>query len=58
MNYKILTDTFVFEGKKKGDTVTQKELQEAGLNIAALIAGEHLSGNTTTKSVQAEGAAE
>lgn len=55
MNHTILTDTFVFEGKKKGDAVTTKELQGAGLNIEALVASGHLSSNTTTKT-ESEGA--
>jgi hypothetical protein len=49
MNHTILTDTFVFEGKKKGDAVTAKELQDAGLNIEALVVGGHLSSNKATK---------
>jgi hypothetical protein len=56
MNHTILTDAFVFEGKKKGDAVTKKELQDAGLNIEALVAAGHLSGNTTAKTVEQEGA--
>lgn len=58
MNHTILTDAFVFKGKKKGDQVAAKELLDAGLNIEALVAGGHLSSNSTVKSVQAEGAAE
>jgi len=58
MNHTILTDAFVFEGKKKGDQIAQKELQDAGLNIEALVAAGHLSGNTAAKSVEQEGAKE
>lgn len=49
MNHTILTDTFAFEGKKKGDAVTTKELQDAGLNIEALVVSGHLSSNKATK---------
>jgi hypothetical protein len=57
MNHTILTDAFAFEGKKKGDTVTAKELQDAGLNIEALVVSGHLSGNTAAaKTVEQEGA--
>ena len=40
MSYIITSDNF--EGKAKGDSITEKELLESGLNIEALIAGEHL----------------
>lgn len=56
MNYTIQTDAFAFKGKKKGDQVAKKELQDAGLNIEALVAGGHLSGNTAVKPVEQEGA--
>jgi hypothetical protein len=56
MSHTILTETFVFEGKKKGDQVTKKELQDTGLNTEALVAGGHLSGNTAAKPVEQEGA--
>ena len=56
MNHTILTDTFDFEGKKKGDSITKKELQDAGLNIEALVAAGHLSGNTAAKPDEQEGA--
>ena len=57
MMFTITSDTFEFEGKKKGAPVAEKELLEAGLNIEALVAGAHLSSNAA-KSVQVEGAAE
>lgn len=56
MNHTILTDAFDFEGKKKGDTVTKKELHDAGLNIEALVAAGHLSGDKAAKTVESEGA--
>ena len=40
MSYTVTSDNF--EGKGKGDSITEKELLESGLNIEALIAGEHL----------------
>ena len=40
MSYTITSDNF--EGKTKGDSITEKELLESGLNIEALVAGEHL----------------
>jgi hypothetical protein len=40
MSYTITSDNF--EGKAKGESITEKELLESGLNIEALIAGEHL----------------
>lgn len=57
MQYTITSDTFTVSGKKKGDSVAEKELLDAGLNIAALVGGGHLSSNSPVKS-QAEGAAE
>jgi len=46
MNYTVTSDNF--EGKKKGDLVTAKELLELGLNADALVAGEHLKKATVT----------
>lgn len=40
MSYTVNSDRFVL--KKKGETITEKELLEAGCNIAALVAGNHL----------------
>ena len=58
MNHTILTETFDFKGKKKGDQIAKKELQDAGLNIEALVAAGHLSGNAAAKTVEQEGAKE
>ena len=55
MQYTITSDTLMVPSKKKGDTVAEKELLEAGLNVAALVSGGHLSSNALTKP-QAEGA--
>lgn len=56
MNYKIETETFVFEGKEKGDFITEKELQDAGLHIEALVVSGHLSSNKPAKTAEPEGA--
>lgn len=40
MTYTITSDNF--EAKKKGDSITDKELLELGLNVDALVAGEHI----------------
>lgn len=40
MNYTVISDNF--EAKKKGESITEKELLELGLNIEALVAGEHI----------------
>jgi hypothetical protein len=55
MQYTITSDTLVVAAKKKGDQDAEKELLEAGLNIAALVGGGHLSSNSPVKT-QAEGA--
>ena len=55
MNYTVTSDNF--EAKKKGDSITEKELLNAGANIEALIAGNHIkaTGGTTKPAIQ-EGA--
>ena len=40
MSYTVTSDKF--EAKKKGETITVKELLELGLNIDALVAGEYI----------------
>lgn len=40
MSYTVNSDRF--NGKKKGESVTEKELLEAGCNIDALVAAGHL----------------
>jgi hypothetical protein len=47
MNYTVTSDNF--EGKKKGESITTKELLELGLNFEALVAGEHIKTTTATK---------
>ena len=49
MNYTVTSD--VFTPKEKGESITEKELLELGLNIDALLAGGHIGPKkiTTTK---------
>ena len=47
MSYTVTSDNF--EAKKKGETITDKELLELGLDAKALIAGDHLKSNAPTK---------
>ncbi|CAB4178146.1 hypothetical protein UFOVP1462_38 [uncultured Caudovirales phage] len=54
MKYTITSDKLEIGTKKKGDEIAEKELLEAGLNIAGLVSGGHLSSNALTKP-QAEG---
>lgn len=41
MSYTIISDKNVC-GKQKGDSLTNKELQEAGVSAETLIAGNHI----------------
>jgi hypothetical protein len=50
MSYTITSDNF--EAKKKGESITDKELLEMGLNVKALIAGEHIKKTATTTPVE------
>jgi hypothetical protein len=45
MNYTVASDNF--EAKKNGESITEKELLELGLDIPALVAGEHIKKTTT-----------
>jgi hypothetical protein len=47
MSYIVTSDNF--EAKKKGETITEKELLELGLDAKALVAGDHLKSNAPTK---------
>jgi hypothetical protein len=47
MSYIVTSDNF--EAKKKGESITDKELLELGLNAEALVAGNHLKSNAPTK---------
>lgn len=42
MSYIIKSGIFVFGNKKQGEEITEKELHEAGCNIEALVAANHL----------------
>jgi len=56
MSYTIISELKVCN-KIKGDTITEKELLNAGANIEALIAGNHIKASGgTTKPVIQEGA--
>jgi hypothetical protein len=52
MSYTVTSDNF--EAKKKGESITEKELLELGLNIDALVAGEYLKKTVTTKPATVE----
>jgi hypothetical protein len=47
MSYTVTSDNF--EAKKKGESITAKELLELGLNADALVAGDHLKSNAPIK---------
>jgi hypothetical protein len=49
MGYTVNSDNFAL--KKKGEAITEKELLEAGCNVAALVAGGHLVSAQTAKAV-------
>lgn len=53
MSYTINSDSFTLG--KKGASITDKELSEAGCNITALIAGGHLLSAKVTPSPATEG---
>ena len=46
MSYTVTSDLEVC-GKSKGDTLTEKELLEAGVNIEALVEGSHINSDST-----------
>ena len=46
MNYTVTSDKF--EPKKKGESITTKELLELGLIIEPLVAGKYIKATTTT----------
>jgi hypothetical protein len=53
MSYIVISDKTVC-GKNKGDTLTNQELQDAGVSPETLIAGNHIKATATneTKVVQ------
>jgi hypothetical protein len=54
MSYIITSDLEVCN-KSKGQTLTDKELEDAGVNIEALVAGGHIKSSSQTKLVTQEG---
>jgi hypothetical protein len=52
MSYTVTSDNF--EAKKKGETITDKELLDLGLNADALVAGEHIKKSTQIKPATVE----
>lgn len=46
MTYTIISNRAVC-GKTKGDTITTKELQDAGVSAETLIAGNHIKASNT-----------
>jgi hypothetical protein len=46
MSYIVISDKTVC-GKSKGDTLTNKELQDAGVSAETLIAGNHIKASNT-----------
>jgi hypothetical protein len=52
MLYTIISDNF--EAKEKGESITEKELLELGLDAEALVAGNHLKSNATIKPATVE----
>jgi hypothetical protein len=55
MTYKVISDREVC-GKKQGEILTLKELEDAGANIDALIVGGHLEASKPTIKPAQEGA--
>ena len=46
MSYIVISDREVC-GKSKGETITNKELQDAGVSAETLIAGNHIKATAT-----------
>ena len=55
MSYKVISDRVVC-GKKQGENLTLKELEDAGTNIDALIVGGHIEATQPTIKPAQEGA--
>ena len=55
MTFKVISDREVC-GKKQGEILTLKELEDAGANIDALIVGGHLEASKPTIKPAQEGA--
>lgn len=50
MSYTVTSDNF--NPKKKGESITEKELLELGVNIDALVASEHIKNTAAIKPVE------
>jgi hypothetical protein len=50
MSYIVISDKTVC-GKNKGDTLTNKELQDAGVSAESLIAGNHIKASNTAPQI-------
>jgi len=50
MSYIEISDKTVC-GKNKGDTLTNKELQDAGVSAETLIAGNHIKASNTAPQI-------
>jgi hypothetical protein len=48
MSYIVISDKTVC-GKNKGDSLTEKELQDAGVSAETLIAGNHIKATATNE---------
>jgi hypothetical protein len=55
MTYKVISDREVC-GKKQGEIITLKELEDANVNIDALIVAGHIASNQPTIKPAQEGA--
>jgi hypothetical protein len=51
----IITSDLEVCNKNKGQTLTDKELEDAGANVEALIAAEHIKSTSQSKPVTQEG---
>lgn len=50
MTYTVISNREVC-GKAKGDTLTDKELQDAGVSTETLIAGNHIKASNTAPQI-------
>jgi hypothetical protein len=50
MTYTVISEREVC-GKIKGDTITAKELQDAGVSAETLIAGNHIKASNTATQI-------
>jgi len=50
MTYKVISSRQIC-GKNKGDIITAKELQDAGIKAETLIAGNHIEASNTAPQI-------